>query len=406
MQTQLTESYRQTEAGLRAETLLRACVHCGFCNATCPTYRLTGNELDGPRGRIYLMKQVFEGAPASAVTRQHLDRCLGCRGCETTCPSGVGYSELLDLGRAAVAAVAPRPWPQRVVRATLRGFLVSAAFAPLYRVAQRVRPVLPKRLRSLVQPRESVPLCVVQPRLRQVIVPRGCVQPTLLGGVDVALMRLLDRLAIEARVVDAGCCGAVAHHTEDPDGSLRAARRNIDAWWPLVEAGAEAILWTASACTLEVREYGSRLVADPQYAVRAARISALARDPGEYLLGERAALLALRASVAPLRVAFHPPCTLQHGLKAVAAVQELLRAFGAELQPVADAHLCCGSAGTYSVLQPAFSQRLRREKIAHLTASAPAVVLSANVGCILHLRPDAPVPVRHWLEWLVERVIP
>ncbi len=404
MQTRLSDAHAGTAAGRRAETLLRACVHCGFCNATCPTYRLTGAELDGPRGRIYLTKQIFEGGPVSAVTQAHLDRCLGCRSCETTCPSGVQYTELLELGRNALREQRPRPWTQRVMRALLRGVLLGPWFRPLYRVAQRLRPLLPRRLRDYVRPFQSPAAVAPTPGIRRVILPSGCVQPSALPGIDAAFVRVLQTLGVQALQPSARCCGALAHHTDDPCGSLQTARRNIDAWWPLIEDGVEAIVWTATACTLEIREYGARLADDPRYAERARRVSALARDPGEFLLGERERLVARLREASTCRVAFHAPCTLQHGLKGAAAVESVLEACGATVLPVVDRALCCGSAGAYALLQPEISDRLRRLKLEHLTALSPDVVLSANVGCLLHLSAGTTIPLRHWIEWVDERL--
>lgn len=403
MQTRLGDRYAGTAEGERAEALLGACVHCGFCNATCPTYRLTGNELDGPRGRLYLMKQVFEGGPVSALTRDHLDRCLGCRGCETTCPSGVSYTQVLDLGRAAVLKAAPRSRISRWSRAALRVALLSPAFKGAIRLAGWLRPLLPRRWqRPLPQPVNRLPP-TARAHARRVLVPGGCVQPALMPGTDAALVRVLDRLQIAAVTPPSACCGAIEHHTDAAARSLAQARRNIDAWWPMVAAGIEAILWTASACALEVREYGHRLADDPAYAARAARISELVQDPGEFLLSACAAL-PMQPSGSSDPIVFHPPCTLQHGLRAVSAVETLLTRMGATLVPFADRHLCCGSAGTYAVLQSTLANQLRAQKLASLMQPKPTEILSANVGCIVHLRADAPVPVRHWLEWLDDRL--
>lgn len=402
MQTRLSDRYAGTAEGQRVEALLGACVHCGFCNATCPTYRLTGNELEGPRGRLYLMKQVFEGGPVSALTRDHLDHCLGCRGCETTCPSGVDYSQVLDLGRSAVLQAAPRSPLSRWSRALLRAVLLSPAFKVSVRLAGWLRPLLPRRIQRQFPQSTHRPRPARRSHARHVLVPTGCVQPALMPGADAALLRVLDRLQIAAVTPPATCCGAIEHHTDAVSRSLAQARRNIDAWWPMVEAGVEAILWTASACALEVREYAERLVDDAAYAERAARISALVRDPGEFLLGECAALPTPGQPSDP--VVFHPPCTLQHGLRAVSAVETLLTHMGATLLPFADRQLCCGSAGTYSLLQSTLANPLRDQKLASLLHPKPAEILSANVGCIVHLRGDAPVPVRHWLEWLDDRL--
>jgi glycolate oxidase iron-sulfur subunit len=407
MQTQLSEDLRDTDEGARASAILRACVHCGFCNATCPTYRLTGDELDGPRGRIYLMKQVLEGTPAGPSTLRHLDRCLTCRHCETTCPSGVRYGELLEIGRAHVAAQVPRPLRRQGLRALLRIGLTSPLFAPLMALARVARPWLPTMIAQRV-PR-AAPRGVVPDRVhaRRVLLPVGCVQPAMLPNVDAATIRVLDRLHIGVvRPVGARCCGAVRQHLDDPAGALVTARANIDAWWPAIEAGVEAIVSNASACGLEIKAYGERLAGDPTYAARAERVSALARDLGEFLWAERAALGALVPASPAAPVAFHAPCTLVHGQRRATPVEDLLRALGAPLQPVAEQGSCCGSAGTYSILEPTFAERFRTARLRALEQGDPADILSANVGCIAHLAAGTTRSVRHWIEWVDERAAP
>jgi glycolate oxidase iron-sulfur subunit len=381
MQTNFTLAQLADPETARSEHILRKCVHCGFCTATCPTYQLLGDELDSPRGRIYLIKQVLEGAPASARTRLHLDRCLTCRACETTCPSGVQYARLLDIGRAAVAGQAPRPPLDGLARAALRATL------------SRVGQLVPARPPRTGRPRRMVALA-------------GCVQPALLPNINAATARVLDRLGIELiEPAAAGCCGALRHHLDDPKGARAAARRNIDAWWPEIEAGAEAVVVTASGCGTEVKDYGHLLADDPAYAAKAARVGALAKDVAEVVSGEGERLRnLLRPAAESMRVAFHSPCSLQHGQRVRNVVEPLLVAAGFVLTPVADAHLCCGSAGTYSLLQPKLSRRLRRDKLDHLLAGNPSIIASANVGCIAHLRGGSRVPVRHWIEIVDERL--
>lgn len=404
METHLADFIRDSRAGREAEAILRKCVHCGFCTATCPTYQLFGDELDGPRGRIYLIKQVLEGAPATERTRLHLDRCLTCRSCESTCPSGVQYGRLLDIGRQVVASRMPRRGLDGLLRGTLRELLPRPAlFGPAMRLGQLFRPLLPAPLKAKVPAAQAPGPWPVRPHGRRMLVLAGCVQPAMLPGINAAAARLLDRLGIVlAEEKKAGCCGAVRYHLDDETGALDDARHNIDAWWPQVEAGVEAIIMTASGCGVHVKEYGHLLQDDPAYAARAARIAALTRDVSEVVAAEAEGLKALFAGQAlpAQRLAFHSPCTLQHGQQIRGVVEDLLRAAGFELAPVADSHLCCGSAGTYSVLQADIAGQLRANKMAALTAGGPAGIASANIGCLTHLQEASVLPVRHWIEWL------
>jgi len=403
MQVRLAEYLQGSPDGEEAASILGRCVHCGFCTATCPTYQLLGDELDGPRGRIYLVKQVLEGATPTSKTQLHLDRCLGCRACETTCPSGVEYGRLLDIGRRLVDAKVERAAGQRWLRAALKEGLTGPWFAPAMRMGQALRGMLPAALKEQVPPRRTPGPWPSQRHARKVLLLAGCVQPSMQPNINAATARVLDALGIEVVVpAGAGCCGAIRQHLDDPGGALDDARRNIDAWWPAIEAGAEAILLNASGCGSQVKEYGHLLRRDDAYAEKAQRVSDAARDLAEWLPAEGAALKALVSPAAGPRVAFHAPCSLQHGQRVRGAVESLLVALGAELVPVAEAHLCCGSAGTYSVLQRELSQQLRDRKLDALTAMRPDVILSANIGCIVHLAAKSPVPVRHWIEWLDE----
>lgn len=405
MQTSLSEQARALPRADEAESILRACVHCGFCNATCPTYQLLGNELDGPRGRIYLIKQVLEGAPVTEKTQAHLDRCLSCRNCETTCPSGVRYHSLLDIGRAEVERRAPRPAAQRLLRGALRRVVPEPGlFGPLLGAGRLLRPVLPPGLREKI-PAAAPPAAGARPaprHARRVLMLEGCVQPALSPNTNAAAARVLDRLGISvAPAEQAGCCGATEYHLNAQDAGLARARRNIDAWWPAVAAGAEAIVLTASGCGAFVKEYGHLLRHDPAYAEKAERISALARDLVEVI--GREPLDALHKSE-PLRVAVHCPCTLQHAQKLGGAVESLMMRFGFELTPVADSHLCCGSAGTYSITEPTLARQLRDNKLDALEAGHPEAIVTANIGCQAHLNAADRTPVRHWIE-LVDRLL-
>lgn len=405
MQTNLAAEFRDTPAGREAEAILRKCVHCGFCTATCPTYQLLGDELDGPRGRIYLIKQVLEGKPATAATQLHLDRCLTCRNCETTCPSGVQYGRLLDIGRHEVEKQVRRPLAARLARTALKEGLTSPLFAPALALGQLVRPLLPATLRAKVPPRQDAGAWPARSHARKMLMLEGCVQPALAPNINAATARVFDALGIEViRAERAGCCGAIRYHLNDHDGGLRDARANIDAWWPHIAGGAEAIVINASGCGAMVKEYGYLLSDDPAYAEKAQRVSALTRDVAELLAPLADELRARMARTERGRVVFHPPCTLQHALKIRGTVETLLAALGAELLPFAESHLCCGSAGTYSVLQPELAYRLRDRKLANLLAPRPEVILSANVGCIAHLASGTGTPVRHWIEWLDERL--
>ncbi len=403
MQTSLSPEFKGTRDGDEADAILRKCVHCGFCNATCPTYQLLGDELDGPRGRIYLMKQVLEGAAPTAATQAHLDRCLTCLNCETTCPSGVKYGRLVEIGRRVVDAKVERPRRERAVRWVLAQGLTSPLFGPAMALGKRLRPLVPARLKDKV-PAATPPGAHRWPRrehARKVLLLRGCVQPAMLPNIDSATARVLDAAGIQSLVADeAGCCGAIRTHLGDHDGGLADMRRNIDAWWPRLSSGqVEAVVINASGCGLTVKDYGRALAHDPAYAEKARRVSAAARDSSELLPG---IVEALKTRVDGRRagaLVFHPPCTLQHGMALRGGVEAGMRELGFEIGLAAEeSHLCCGSAGTYHVLQPELSHRLRERKLGHLLAGKPAAIVSANVGCIQHLQSGTAVPVRHWIE--------
>ena len=409
MQTSLSPEFQGTPDGMAAEAILRKCVHCGFCTATCPTYQLLGDELDGPRGRIYLMKQVLEGATPTRATQLHLDRCLTCRNCESTCPSGVQYGQLVEIGRRIVEAKVERPASERAVRWLLKEGLTSPLFKPAMALGKLARPLLPAALKDKV-PGKAPARAHQWPRRehkRKVLLLMGCVQPAMLPNINSATARVLDAAGIQTLVADdAGCCGAIRSHLNDQVGALADMRRNIDAWWPQVQAGTvEAIVMNASGCGVTVKEYAHALAHDPDYADKARRVSALTQDLSELLPSIVAALKPRFAVKAEANVlAFHPPCTLQHGQQLRGGVEAGLRALGYEVSLAAtDAHLCCGSAGTYSVLQPALAHQLRDNKLAALltqAVQAPQTIVSANIGCIQHLQSGTATPVRHWVEVL------
>lgn len=408
MQTNLADFIKDTPEGREADAILRACVHCGFCTATCPTYQLFGDELDGPRGRIYLMKRVLEGEAPTRRTQLHLDRCLTCRNCETTCPSGVQYGRLVDIGRKVVDEQVTRPLRERVVRSLLKEVLPRRwLFSPAMKVGQALRPLLPQSLRNKVPARQHSGAWPVRQHARTMLMLEGCVQPSMSPNTNTATARVLDALGIGLiRAEGTGCCGAIRHHLNDHDGALDDLRRNIDAWWPHVEAGAEAIVVNASGCGVMVKDYGKLLAADPQYSERAQKISELARDIAEVLHQHKDALRERvktgKRDDAP--VAWHPPCTLQHGQKIRGVVEDILRAAGVDVKLCADSHLCCGSAGTYSVLLPEIAYQLRDDKLRKLDATGAQRIVSANIGCVTHLQSGTDKPVEHWIE-LIDRMI-
>jgi glycolate oxidase iron-sulfur subunit len=409
MQTQLADWIRATPEGVEADAILRKCVHCGFCLATCPTYDLLGDELDSPRGRIYLMKQMLEGAPVSERTQLHLDRCLTCRACETTCPSGVEYGRLVDIGRDLVEKKVSRPAGERLQRWLMRRVLPSRTlFGALVGLGRAMRPLLPAALARKVPSRSEPGPSPETRHPRRMLVLAGCVQPSIAPSINAATSRVLDRLGISlVEAPAAGCCGAVTFHLNEQDEAKRFVKTNIDAWWPLVESGAEAIVITASGCGTMVAEYGHLLRNDPEYATKAARVSALAKDISEIVAAERANLAKLLPPSTlnpPPRAAFHSPCSLQHGLKITGLVEPILRDLGYDLAPVPDAHLCCGSAGTYSLLQQDLSQRLLANKVKALESGAPAVIATANIGCLAHIGSAAATPIRHWIELVDARL--
>jgi glycolate oxidase iron-sulfur subunit len=402
MQTHLADPYRNTPDGDVAERILRNCVHCGFCLATCPTYQVLGNELDSPRGRIYLMKQVLEGATPSEKTQLHLDRCLTCRNCETTCPSGVEYGKLLDIGRHIVEEKVGRGVAASAARAALKtGLGTPLLFNSALKLGQGVRGLLPGFLKARIPAAEKAGDWPAPRHERRMLVLAGCVQPGLKPNINAATARVLDRLGVSLVAADAaGCCGALAHHLNDTEAGLAAARRNIDAWITHLDAGAEAIVMTASGCGVMVKDYGWLLRNDAAYAEKAARVSAATKDISEILLAERDALKGLAAAPAARRIAYHPPCTLQHGQKLTGGVEALLGDAGFELTPVAEKHLCCGSAGTYSILQPDIAEQLKTRKLGHLEAGQPELIATANIGCLTHLQSGSSIPVKHWVELL------
>jgi len=403
MQTEILPEFLNTPEGREADEILRACVHCGFCTATCPTYQLLGDELDGPRGRIYQIKQVLEGQTPTRTTQIHLDRCLTCRSCETTCPSGVRYARLLDIGRAIVETRVERPWSEKLLRQTLVEVVPRPLWlGPLIWLGEIFKPLLPEPFRTKIPKTRRAGTWPAPTGGRRMLALAGCVQSVATPDTNTAAARILSRLGIDlVEVSEAGCCGAAAYHLNAQAKGLEAMRRNIDVWWPHIQAGAEAILINASGCGAMVKEYGELLHHDPDYADKAARISELARDPVEIL--SEADLVPLGQPGRGRKVAFHTPCTLQHAQRLNNLVEPILARAGYVPTSVPDAHLCCGSAGTYSLTQPELSRQLRDNKVTALESSMPEIIATANIGCQLHLEAGTDTPVVHWLELLDER---
>jgi glycolate oxidase iron-sulfur subunit len=418
MQTQLAPQFANTPEGIEAARILGKCVHCGFCTATCPTYQLLGDELDGPRGRIYLIKQIAEGQAPTEKTRLHLDRCLTCRNCESTCPSGVQYGNLVDIGRKWAEENTPaRPFGERLTRWALKeGLTKPALFNSAMTLGRLVRPLMPSGIKR------KIPLVknkVLDPQInpyarpdahhaRKMLILEGCVQPGMLPNINSATARVLDALKIQlVSAPSATCCGALRYHLNDQAGGLDNVKQNIDAWWPMVESGVEAIIMTASGCGVMVKDYGHLLANDPAYASKAKKISEITKDISEVMASLQDELVALIGTDQKPGVVYHPPCTLQHGQQIRGKVEGLLSGLGISVRLCNDSHLCCGSAGTYSVTQPELSEQLRKNKLKNLTVaceeSGADVIVSGNIGCITHLQQDEK-PVLHWIE-IVDQLI-
>ena len=424
MHIELAENYRDTDLGREAASLLRPCVICGQCEPVCPTFRLLDEGWDGPRGRIYLTKLMLEGKepdptslpPAlsfktlegkslAANLQLHLDRCLSCRSCESSCPQGVRYGRLLDIGRELVEQQVRRPLKERLARLAVRAVVTHRTrFTALLRTGQALRRVLPANLRARIPQRRPAGAWPDRAHARSMVIWQGCVQPALAPDINAAAARVLDRFGIQLVAASDGCCGVLSHHLAATDEARAFMRRNIDALWPHIEAGAEALVLTASGCGMHFREYGQLLQDDPQYRDKARRVSELVKDIAE-VVAEEWKDDPLQATAAPQparRIAFQSSCSLQHGEKLNGVVEKLLKRAGFKLLPVTYPFMCCGAAGSYSLLQRSLSESLRARKLDTLMASRPTAIATANIGCLTHLAEASPVPVCHWIELLDE----
>lgn len=406
MQTNLLEEYQHTAQGQQAQEIVRQCVHCGFCQATCPTYQVLGDELDSPRGRIYLIKNLLEGAQITEKTRTHLDRCLTCRNCETACPSGVQYGHLLDIGRKIIEEKTSRSAIQTITRYLLKKGLPSVLFKPAVAIGRIVKPLLPARLQKKIIDLRPAGVIPKRQHSHKVLLLAGCVQPTLIPSIDAATIRVLDAIGVQSVIASkSGCCGALCFHLNDQAGGLSDMRRNIDAWWPMIQSDqVQALVMNASGCGATVREYGYHLKHDPLYADKARRISAMSQDLGEFLADFSDQIVPKLANKPLVNAVFHAPCTLQHWQQLRGVTEKLLSQCGVVCLPFSESHLCCGSAGAYSLLQPTIATTLRDRKLTNLQAVQPQVILSANIGCLTHLQSGTATPVLHWIEWLDERL--
>ncbi|MBV1881897.1 MAG: glycolate oxidase subunit GlcF [Pseudomonadales bacterium] len=403
MQTSLTNSSLSPADKAEADRILRSCVHCGFCLPTCPTYQVEKNELDSPRGRIYLMKEMFEGGPVTEKTQLHLDRCLSCQSCETTCPSGVDYHKLLTIGRKTIEKKVPRASGNQLARFALRWFLTKRnLFTFSLRLGQAFRWLMPTSMQTFIPQRQVELSWPVQKHERKMLIMQGCVQPGISPNTNQAAARVLDRLGIDLLRVNDNCCGALSFHLNAQEEGLAFAKRNIDKWWQHIESGVEAIVMSASGCGTFVKEYAEMLVDDPEYCDKAKRISEMTKDISEVLRDEKLEKLYIKAEQ---KIAFHNPCTLQHGQGLKETTENLLRRFGFDLTPVANSHICCGAAGTNSIFEPKIAGELRTDKISALEKGGAKLIATSNIGCQTHLQRGTKNPVKHWIEIVDESLL-
>lgn len=403
MQTKIEINFLQSDKGQIADKILRSCVHCGFCTATCPTYQVLGDELDGPRGRIYQIKQMLEGHAVTKDTLTHLDRCLTCRACETTCPSGVEYGHLLEIGRSEVEKRVKRPLSQTLIRKILLAILpFPTRFDSLLKVGQLFRPILPQRLKKKIPEKRHLPDLALKIHTKKMLILDGCVQPSLSPEINYATKQVLDALDIEL-ISFSGCCGAINQHLSDEDNALITIKNNIDRLVTEFNNGIEGIVMTASGCGAMFKEYPFLLRNDAAYKDKAVLVASKTFDLTEVIDTE---VLKTKLDISKTNIAVHTPCTLQHAQKLPSNIENIFSACGYQLSTVKDKHLCCGSAGTYSIVQPGLSQQLLQQRLKGLMVGSPEVIVTANIGCLHHLNAESPVPVRHWIEVISENLKP
>lgn len=403
MRTRIKQDFLQSNKGQLADKILRSCVHCGFCNATCPTYQILGDELDSPRGRIYLIKQMLEGFAVTKDTLTHLDRCLTCRACETTCPSGVKYGHLLEIGRSEIERRVKRPLFQIIIRKLLLFILpYRNRFAFLLNIGQLFRPILPTILKKQIPVKIKLAKLSLKNHKRKMLILEGCAQPALAPNINHAARQVLDALDIEL-VSFAGCCGAINQHLSDEDNAIQIMKNNIDQLTVAFNNNIEGIVMTATGCGAMFKEYPHILREDKEYIEKAEIIASKTFDLTE-LIDAKKLKLKLKLSINNIKIAVQTPCTLQHAQKLPLAIENILSTCGYKLSNIKDKHLCCGSSGTYSITQPKLSTQLRDQRLTGLMVDHPDIIVTANIGCLHHLNSGSTIPVRHWVEVIAENL--
>ena len=399
MQTNIEHNFLKSENGQLADKILRNCVHCGFCTATCPTYQILGDELDGPRGRIYQIKDMLEGAAVTKDTLLHLDRCLTCRACETTCPSGVEYGHLLEIGRSEVERRVKRSLAQRILRAVLLSTLpFPNRFNTLLKLGQLFRPALPNALKKQIPKKVKLAELSLKIHKRKMLILDGCVQPSLSPEINHATRQVLNALDIEL-ISFSGCCGAINQHLSDEKNALTTIKNNIDRLISQFDNGLEGIVMTASGCGAMFKDYPHLLRNDELYKEKAKLVADKTFDLTQVINTEE---LKTKLNVTQENIAVHTPCTLQHAQKLPMNIEAIFSSCGYQLSSIKDKHLCCGSAGTYSITQPKLSEQLREQRLRGLMVAQPDLIVTANIGCLHHLNAGSTVPVRHWIEIIAE----
>lgn len=403
MQTKIENKFLQTEKGQLADKILRSCVHCGFCTATCPTYQILGDELDGPRGRIYQIKEMLEGQAVTKETLTHLDRCLTCRACETTCPSGVEYGHLLEIGKAEVEKRVKRSLSQDLLRKILLFVLPNPKiFNTLLNMGQLFRPLLPNSLKKHIPLKKVLPILSLGNHTKKMLILDGCVQPSLSPEINHATRKVLDKFDIEL-ITFSGCCGAINQHLSDEDTALITVKNNIDRIISEFSNDIEGIVITASGCGAMFKEYPFLLRNDIKYKEKAEYVASKTYDLTEIIDAD---ILKTKLNVNDTKIAVHTPCTLQHAQKLPFSIENIFLSCGFQLSAIQDKHLCCGSAGTYSIVQAELSRQLLHQRLKGLLTNSPELIVTANIGCLHHLNSGSTVPVRHWIEFIADNLKP